>query len=65
MAHYRAYILDPDGHISKAIDLVHKNDAEAIEAAKQLVNQFDVELWQQERRIALFESPVIPAGKLV
>jgi hypothetical protein len=40
---------------------VHQDDGEAIEAAKQLINGYDVELWQQERRVALFESPKRPS----
>jgi hypothetical protein len=60
MAHYRAYIMDSDGHISKAVDLVLKDDAEAIEAARQLVNGYDVELWERERRIALLKRPEGP-----
>jgi hypothetical protein len=55
MAHYRAYIMGDDGHISKAVDLVLKDDAEALEAAKQLVDGHDVELWERERRIALLK----------
>jgi len=54
MAHYRAYIMDGDGHISKAIDLVLKNDVEAIEAAKQLVDGHAVELWEQTRKVGIF-----------
>jgi len=55
VAHYRAYIMGHDGHIWKAIDLVLKSDAEAIEAAKQLVDGHDVELWEQTRKVGIFK----------
>ncbi|MEA2886971.1 MAG: hypothetical protein QOD11_1331 [Bradyrhizobium sp.] len=60
MAHYRAYIMDSDGHISKAVDLIVKDDAEAMEAAKQLVDGHDVELWEHERRISLLKRQESP-----
>jgi hypothetical protein len=56
MAHYRAYFMDQDGHIVKAVDLVFGGDAEAVEAAKQLVDGHDIELWERDRMIATFKS---------
>lgn len=57
VAHYRVYLLDPDGHIKRAVDLDCENDRAAEAQAKQLVDHCDVELWQGGRRIALFEPP--------
>jgi hypothetical protein len=54
MANYRAYVLDKEGHFLRAVELVCSNDDIAKEQAKQLVDGYDVELWQQERRIAKF-----------
>jgi hypothetical protein len=51
MAEYRAYILAPDGQITGAVDLKCPND----EAAKQLVDGHDVELWQGARKIQTFK----------
>jgi hypothetical protein len=51
MAEYRAYILTPDDHITRAIDLFCPNDDAAKEKAKQLVNGHDVELWQLGRKV--------------
>ena len=55
MPYYRAYVVGPDGvfHTAHALDC--KDDAAAIEAAKQYVNGCDVEVWQQRRRIARLE----------
>jgi len=62
MAHYRAYKIDAEGHIWKAVDLVVKDDAEAIEEAKRLVNGNDVELWQRDRKIARLKKPAAFGG---
>jgi hypothetical protein len=55
MIHYRAYLIGFDGHFLKVVDIVTENDETASERARQLVDGHDVELWQQERRIALFK----------
>jgi hypothetical protein len=55
VTHYRTYLLDDDGQIKQAIDLMLKDDATAIEAVKQLVDGHDVELWKRDRRIAYFK----------
>ena len=51
MAHYRAYLIGPDGHFHAAHDLDCETDEAAIEAAKQYIDGHDVEVWQQSRRI--------------
>lgn len=51
MAEYRAYILTPDGHITRAVDIFCEDDETAKERAKQLVNGHDVELWQFGRKV--------------
>jgi hypothetical protein len=56
MQEYRAYIIGLDGHIIKAIGLLCANDAAAKERAKQLVDGHDVELWQGDRQIAVFDA---------
>ena len=55
MAEYRAYIMDKDGLISRAIGLVCPDDETAMEYAKQFVDGHDVELWQHDSRIAMFK----------
>jgi hypothetical protein len=51
MIEYRAYILTPDDHIAKAVNLFCEDDEAAKERAKQLVNGHDVELWQLGRKV--------------
>ena len=55
MAHYRAYFIGRDGHFVKAVDLVCEDDEAARKEARQLTEEFDVELWQHDRRIEKFE----------
>ena len=55
MQEYRAYVIGPDGHIIQRFDMVC-TDVEAAKArAKQLVNGYDIELWQLDRKIATFK----------
>jgi hypothetical protein len=55
MAGYRAYIIWTDGHFLRAIELICPDDDSAKEYAKNLADGHDVELWQQDRRIATFK----------
>ena len=48
------YIIGENGHFIKAIDLGCADDSAAIESAKQLIDGHDVELWQQNRKVAWF-----------
>jgi len=63
MQDYRAYIIGPDGHVQSRVDLQCTDDVEAIKLAKQLVDGYDVELWQLDRHIETFrhtaERPVL------
>jgi len=56
MAEYRAYLIGSDGHFCDAVPLVCTDDTEAIEKAKQLVNGYDVELWQCDRMVAALKA---------
>ena len=56
MANYRAYLLDHDRHVISVANLQCADEQEARERAEQLVDVNDVELWQLDRRIAVFEA---------
>jgi hypothetical protein len=43
-----------DGHVLRPVDLQCENDEAAKEQARQLVDGHDVELWQLDRKIAVF-----------
>jgi hypothetical protein len=51
MPEYRAYIVGHDGHFSGFEPLLCADDAHAIEKAKRLVDDHDVELWSGERLV--------------
>jgi hypothetical protein len=54
MSHFRAYVVSRDGHFMKSLVLDCADDRAAVESAKQLVDDHDIELWQRDRMIARF-----------
>ncbi len=56
MAHYRAYLLDHDRQVISVANLQCADEQEARERAEQLVDANDIELWQLDRRIAVFKA---------
>jgi hypothetical protein len=56
MADYRVYLVGEDGHFWEAIPLVCAGDAEAMEQAKRLAAGRPVELWQLDRKVAVFPA---------
>ena len=54
MPEYRIYTIGPDGHFDSATPLVCADDAEATKQAEQLVEGRDIELWQLDRKVAVF-----------
>jgi hypothetical protein len=55
MQGYRAYLIGPDGHVQKRVDLHCQDEAEAVSQAKQLVDGHDVELWRLDQKIETFK----------
>jgi hypothetical protein len=58
---YRAFELDRNRHMVGKHDLFCRDDESAKEQAARLVDGYDVELWQSERRIAFFKRKAGPA----
>jgi hypothetical protein len=56
MPAYRVYVIGPGGHFVDSVALECVDDTEAAEQAEQLVDGHDVELWQRDRKVAVFES---------
>jgi len=54
MNEYRVYLVDTDGHFYDAVHLICADDAEAIEQAKGLAIGHGIELWQLDRKVAVF-----------
>ena len=58
MAEYRYYRVDKDGHVqgpSKVFE--QENDAAAMARAKELVDGYDIEVWQLKRLIGKATGP--------
>jgi hypothetical protein len=49
--------IGPEGRIKSGADLDCADDEAAIEAAKRLVGEYDVELWRHKRTVARLEAP--------
>ena len=54
MPHYRAYLLNKEGHISNAIDMECADDEQAKECAKKFISGQNAELWHEDRLIATY-----------
>ena len=52
MVAYRAYALDPHGHITKRFEFEAADDVAALAHARQWVDGCDVEVWQLARVVA-------------
>jgi hypothetical protein len=50
-AEYRAYIIDPDGHILRSNGFAATSDDAAFEYARRFVDGHDVELWSGARLV--------------
>jgi hypothetical protein len=53
MLEYRGFFIGRDGHVRGFEPIVCPNDEAAIAAAKRLVDRYDVELWQADRKVIL------------
>ena len=54
MAEYRVYLVDRDDHFFDTVHLICADDAEAIEHVRALAIGHGVELWQLDRKVAVF-----------
>ena len=50
-----AYLIGHDGRISKRVTIMCDDDEEAKRVSRQMVAGHAIELWQEARKIALFE----------
>ncbi|WP_375160704.1 hypothetical protein [Bradyrhizobium sp. RDT46] len=56
LKHYRAFQIDPDGHVFGCINLVCDDDEQAKRKAAALALVHRIELWRLDRRIAKFDA---------
>jgi hypothetical protein len=57
---YRVYLVDRDDHFFDTVHLSCADDAEAIEQALALAIGYGVELWQLDRKVAVFRIKIRP-----
>jgi hypothetical protein len=62
--HYRAFLIDDDGHYSGQRDLVCIDDADAKSQAAVLARLSSIELWRLDRRVATFAAPKRRGGAI-
>jgi len=55
MPTYRAYLIDANDRVASYRPVDADNDAEALQAAQQLVDGHDVEVWLLDRKIGRLE----------
>ena len=56
MVDYRVYFVGSDGHFVRFVGLSCSDDAEAIEQARRLIEDQDIELWSGERCIVRLQK---------
>ncbi|MGV7216301.1 hypothetical protein [Bradyrhizobium sp. UFLA05-112] len=56
MKHYRAFQINPDGHVFGCINLVCDGEEDAKRQAQALVSFYRIELWRLDQRVARFEA---------
>jgi hypothetical protein len=56
MKHYRAFQIDPDGHVFGCVNLVCENEEDAQRQAKALTSVYCIELWRLDHRITKFDA---------
>ena len=62
MVDYRAYFVGSDGHFVRFVGLSCSDDVDAIEQARRLIEDQDIELWSGERFIIRLPQKQHPSG---
>ena len=64
MPSYRAYPVSKNRQVSAApsVAIICENEQDGLRQAQQLVDDFDIELWDGPRFIARLKSPQEPKG---
>jgi hypothetical protein len=55
MPTYRAYMIDRDNRVASYKPIEADTDAEALKAARQFADDYDVEVWHLDRKIGRLE----------
>jgi DNA-directed RNA polymerase subunit RPC12/RpoP len=60
---YRAFVVNDNGHIHKAVVLNCANDAVAVQEAMKLVDGKYIELWEKDRKVTILKNSDKSAGE--
>ena len=52
---YYAFALGYDGHVIDSIEIRCGDDERAIRCAKQLVERYPIEVWEEKRKVATLQ----------
>ena len=55
MPTYRAYLIDANNRVASFKPIEADTDAEALQAARQFVDDCDVEVWDRDRKVGRLE----------
>ena len=57
MRKYRVYFIDRGAHLSFPPEIIKsENDKGAVEKARRLIDRHDIELWHDDRLVAIISS---------
>jgi hypothetical protein len=60
MPTYRFYTLNKDGHVATLpVERECENDDAAIKEAGRMAKQYPIEIWQNQRKVALLKPPLL------
>ncbi|MCX7318819.1 MAG: hypothetical protein NT113_04740 [Hyphomicrobiales bacterium] len=60
MQKYRAYIVGPDGHFKTSKIVTAEDDESAVALARQFADEYDVEVWCLDRKVAEIKRETTP-----
>jgi hypothetical protein len=63
MPTYRAYLINEDNRVASYKPVEADSDAEALQAARQFVNGYDVEVWYLDRKIGRLQRARVDTAK--
>ncbi|GLR92309.1 hypothetical protein GCM10007857_90350 [Bradyrhizobium iriomotense] len=56
MERYTAYLVGPDGHTVGFVEFICSDEGAAKERVRQVANDYAIELWRSDRKIAAYEA---------
>jgi len=51
MREYKLYCIGPNGHVEKRHDIHANDDMDALDQARELCHEYEIEIWQEDHLI--------------